>query len=470
MARLVERVLIWLAALVTVAAVAAVILTFFPSRFAPLPWQHPGDDTTIDQRPAIDLAEQAIALGEEHSALRLAKRAALEDGSNAAVDNRAGNVALRAGSMSAAEHYYLAGERADRRYPWNFVALGQLYARQGKRQLAEAQLLAATAAAPDIPFIHYDLGAVELEDHRYGAALADFNVELKMSPAYKPAMIGRARALENIERRSVASVSHQRAAAHPVAATSRSHLPRTLGAPKRRISLARRSSRTALVTQSHRISRATVAPQPTEDHTIDARRYVISIVQDVRFTRALPAADPRQSTAELQRKLEGALASMPLDIETALQVGTAALLSGRPALASTAFGALSKAAPRDWRGPYLDGLTAQADGDSQLARTLFGIAISRRPRSEAYTSLAVADLESGDTAAAALNSDKAVSIDPAYEPGRFLAGMVDLLQGDVREAKSNLSAAVTLGGAPSRTNDFLNALDERVGQAGAPSE
>jgi tetratricopeptide (TPR) repeat protein len=198
----------------------------------------------------------------------------------------------------------------------------------------------------------------------------------------------------------------------------------------------------------------------------DARGYLLDVTQELDFTRALPAADSSQSTAALRSSLVDALARKPIDVNSVLQIGTAALLSGRMPLASAAFNAASDAAPSDWRGPYFAGLTAQASGDSAQAQTLFNTALGRQPRAEAYTSLAAVALDAGDAATAAVDARRAVSINPSYEPGRFVAGMLDLIQQDVRGAQSNLAAAQALGGAPSRTAYFLDALHDIVGSAG----
>ncbi len=91
------------------------------------------------------------------------------------------------------------------------MALGQLYEREGKKEVADEQLRAASAAAPDQAFIHYDLGVVEMQEGLYAAALADFETELKRSPTYRPAMIGRAEALEKMGRKGEAVALYRKA-------------------------------------------------------------------------------------------------------------------------------------------------------------------------------------------------------------------------------------------------------------------
>lgn len=499
MARLIERILVWVAALITVAAVVAVIVNFVPGSSGLFGWLHSGPETAPGELSAIDRAEAALARGDGSGALHWAGRAVTENSSDAGVDNRAGNVALRLGDQRAAERYYLAGESADIHYPWNFVALGQLYARQGKQQLADGQLRAASVSAPDLPFVHYDLGIVELQEHLYAAALADFDAELKRSPTYRPATIGRAEALDKMGRRGEAVAMYRRAGvnqgkgnvkppklvvaplASPTPVPSPSLAPSPSPSPPSKVVLFRAPSPTPTAARATPLRPAASAqtpaiiavrppwatapsnhvaatPKPLGEVAIEARSYVLGVGQDLSFTRALPATDPSLSTAELRTALQSALARKPMDEDGALRIGTAALLSGRLAMASNAFAAVTDGAPRDWRGPYLAGLTAQANGDIQLARASFNAAISRQPRAEAYTSLALASLQDGDTPSAAADARQATALDPSYEPGRFVAGMIDLIQSDVRGAQTNLAAAVALGGAPSRTSYFLNAL------------
>ncbi len=211
----------------------------------------------------------------------------------------------------------------------------------------------------------------------------------------------------------------------------------------------------------------TTTAKPLSEVLADARGYLLDVTQELDFTHALPAADSSQPTATLRSNLVDALAHKPIDVDSVLQIGTAALLSGRMPLAAAAFNAASDGAPRDWRGPYFAGLTAQASGEMGQARTLFNNALAREQRAEIYTSLAAVALDGGDSATAASDARRAVQINPSYEPGRFVAGMLDLIQSDVRGAQSNLAAAQALGGAPSRTAYFLNALHDIVGAAGA---
>jgi tetratricopeptide (TPR) repeat protein len=502
LAQLIERILVWVAALVTVAALVAVILNSMPPNFLGLHFRR--SQPAPGGAAAIDLAEQAVARNDPAKALKLAAQAVKDNPNDASIANRAGNVALRADDPKDAELYYREGESADPRYPWNFVALGQLYEREGKKDLADAQLRVATATAPDQPFIHYDLGVVELEEGLYAAALADFNTELQRSPTYRPAMIGRAEALEKLGRRGEAVAFYRKAGVpakqrvadrprltvKPIAAPTPSPPPSPVATPAPALAAVatpafansrKQLARAAAPTHAPKAVRSAAAraPTPSPQASVivataptatatplsivsdDAKNYLLDVTQDLGFTQTLPAADSSQSTAALNTKLNFALASRPPNVEEMLSVGSAALLSGRIALASRAFTAASQAAPGDWRGPYFAGLTAQADGDLLQAKNFFSSALQRNPRAEVYTSLAVVDLQNDDVDAAATNAARAAQVNPAYEPGRFVAGMIALIQSDILTARSNLTAAQALGGAPSRTAYFLAAISQK---------
>ncbi len=193
----IERVAIVLACLIALAALAAFAISIVAPRSLDRLGLHQGDpasSSALSGSVAADLdrAEEALFKGDVDAAKRLSAQAMTRDSTDAQADFRAGNVALRAGDAAAARADYSLGESADRRNPWNFVALGQLYAREGKLAQADAQLRAASASGPSLQFLHYDLGAVELREGLYAAALADFEAELRSSPAYAPARAGRA--------------------------------------------------------------------------------------------------------------------------------------------------------------------------------------------------------------------------------------------------------------------------------------
>ena len=520
MARIIERILVWVAILIAAAALVAIAVTFLPALKLPatfdkpIAWLRAHQPGNAD-RPAIERAENLMAAGDTGGALKAADQAVSENPGDASIANRAGNVALRAGDQNAAERYYLAGESADRHYAWNFVALGQLYARKGDRERADAQLRAASVADPGMAFVHFDLALVELDEHLYAAALADFESELKISPDFKPAVIGRAEALERMGRRGEALALYKRAGvsssagkraalkAQPLVqpspsptaiALASSPTPAPTVTPSKR-PLKKRSGGTSITIaqstpeptptpalppwasppagsenggETTPIPAPTVAPKPLRAVIADARSYLQGVGQDLNFTQALPRADPNQPTVALQSKLNAQLSKHNTDIEGALSTGSAALLSGRLEIAASAFRQVADDAPRDWRGPYLAGLTSQAQGDTGRARTWFTEALAREGRPEPYTSLAILDINDGDMAAASADARKAAAIDPTYEPGRFVAGMIDLVQANVRAAQSNLQAAIALGGAPSRTQYFVNALQQSVGEATLP--
>ncbi|MBC5824818.1 MAG: PASTA domain-containing protein [Candidatus Eremiobacteraeota bacterium] len=220
----IERMFIVIALLVAIAAAGAYALSIFrPQAFARLPFlqrdasrysaqaNSPSDD--------LDRAEEALFRGDTESAKRLSAAAMANDSSDAGSDYRAGNVALRGGDLAAAQADYTLGESADRRNPWNFIALGQLYARQGKLAEADAQLRAASASGASLQFLHYDLGAVELREGLYAAALADFEAELRRSPMYGPARSGRVMALARLRGLALTGVAGRKVNGAPVSGT-----------------------------------------------------------------------------------------------------------------------------------------------------------------------------------------------------------------------------------------------------------
>jgi tetratricopeptide (TPR) repeat protein len=503
----IERLLVWLAGLVAAAAIVAVAVTTLPELFPQVSWLHRGP-AGGHAPSSIDDAEQALAAGNRAAALADARQAVQENPGDAVIDNRAGNVALRAGDAAAAERYYRAGEDADAHYPWNFVELGQLYEREGKKELADAQLRVAAAAAPDEPFIHYDLGVVEMEEGLYAAALADFETELRRSPTYRAAMIGRAEALEKLGKRGEALALYRKvgvgtaagasvrpklqvrqlSAPHPASPSPAASAP-ALAGPTARPAHHHRATATkfhlkvgpASPTPPEVAAAAAsppgrppwetpqpqvgLAPGPGSSVTptlaAQARSYVLDVTQDLGFTHTLPDVDANQSTESLRTKLNFAVMAKPPDVASILRVGAAALLSGRVDLAETAFQSAADLAPADWRGPYFAGLTAQAQGEMDTAAGLFARALLRAQRAEIYTSLAVVDAQRGNFSRAATEAAQAVALNPSYEPARFLAGMFDLMQADLRGAQANLQAAQALGGAPARTAYFLSAASAK---------
>jgi len=190
----IERILGWVAAVALLLAIAALVITYVPGV---QPWFDKIVATIPRATPAptIDDAQEALDKGDPAQADRIATAVVAADSSDATVDNHAGNIAVRAGDDAAAEHAYQLGEAADDKNPWNYVALGELYARQSKFPLADTQLRAALTTVPDAQFLHYDLGVAELREHLAQSALADFEAELKKSPGYLPALEGRAEAL-----------------------------------------------------------------------------------------------------------------------------------------------------------------------------------------------------------------------------------------------------------------------------------
>lgn len=514
-----RQVLVWVAIVVVVVAAAGatfVNLAGGPQVLQPLlsrlqlpasPWHPFGGGSNAS---TIDAAEQALARGDFVQARRLADKAVNESASDAQVLNRAGNVAVQTDDDALGERAYSLGESADAQYPWNFVELGQLYAREGKVPQADAHLRAAVGLAPDAQFLHFDLGVVELREHLYAAALADFEAELHRSPKYAPAIAGRAEALKNLGRGAEAALALRGTGARPkgplqlqrvqtpapraspkptptpepTAEPSPSPSPTRLAQatpkptpkakPKPKASantvvaaagISSNADRGSLSTSGEPLLRPVKTPVPTKtpaallaDLAADGKSYLLGVARDLNFTHALPAADPDQSTKDLETKLDAAARGPKVDIEAMLRVGTSALLSGRFSLASTAFVRASEAAPSDWRGPYLAGLVAQARGDLVAAQAMFKDAVARGNRPEAYTSLSVIALQQGSDAVAYDNARRAVALDPGYEPGRFVLGILAMGQADTSTAERNLAAAAALGGSPARTQYFLTAL------------
>ena len=446
---------------------------------------------------SIDDAEHAMDAGEAKRALTITAAVVSRQSDDAQVDLRAGNVAVRAGDPQSAEHYYQLGESADSHNPWNFIELGELYARQNRYSDADAQLRSAMNIAPTTQFLHYDLGVVELAEHLNDAALVDFQAELKRSPGYGPAISGERQALIAMGRKPPRQIALVRPSPSPRPAPSASPgaspspaatatptptpAPTASPTPLPLASIAVPSP-TAAPAHTPRPKKprptpaATVAPTPVPTSTpvvatrptplpmtdlaADAKSYVLGVGSDIGFTGDLPAGDPSISTAALAARINAAKASSS-GAASLLQSGAAALRSGRLTLALSAFLAASSQAPTDWRAPYCAGLTAQAQGNFSSARDYFSEAVGRGGGSPALVGLAVADLEEGDDGSAISNAQQAASSDPNYEPGRFVAGMLSIVAADVPGAESNLAAAVSLGGAPERTQYFLDAVRQR---------
>jgi len=194
-----ERVLVWIALVALVLAIIALGFTFLPggpALLAHITASLPQAAAT----PSIDDAQNALDAGDTATAKRIAAQVVAANPSDASTDSHAGNIAERAGDDAAAARDYQAGEAADAHDPWNFVALGELLARQGRYTQADAQLRAALTVAPTAQFLHYDLGVVELHERLADAALADFTAELRRSPGYRPALAGRVQALQELGR------------------------------------------------------------------------------------------------------------------------------------------------------------------------------------------------------------------------------------------------------------------------------
>ncbi len=507
MANTIERVLGWVALVALVLAIGALAITFVPGGqdwWAQItaPFANPSG------KPTIDDAQAALDSGDAAGANKIAAQVVAADASDASVDNRAGNIAERAGDERAAAHDYAAGEAADDRNPWNFVALGELYAREGDYSQADTQLRAALSIVPDAQFLHYDLGTVELHEGLTQPALADFEAELKRTPDYQPALIGKAQALGLLGRPLEAAQARKLALAAPkpspstiavpspspsvVASPSPAPSPSVKPSPAASPSPTPRPTASASPTPTAAPSKRPASPPPSPSPVVVAHRavvarpaatpslpsptptpgrlplsiadlaseakgYLFSVASDPNFTRALPFADPTQSIAQLKSAI------LKGSIEDVLSAGTAAMLSHHFALAQSAFTTATDEAPNDWRGPYLAGINAQQRGDQAAARIFFTQAASRGGQAPVYVSLAVADVAEGDDSGGLDAARHAQRIAPDFAPASFTAGMIDILLADVPSAENELAVAANASGAPDRTSYFLTTLREREG-------
>ena len=99
MARIIERILVWVAVLIAAAALVAIAVTFLPALKLPatfdkpIAWLRAHQPGNAD-RPAIERAENLMAAGDTAGALKAADQAVSENPVDATIANRAGNVAL----------------------------------------------------------------------------------------------------------------------------------------------------------------------------------------------------------------------------------------------------------------------------------------------------------------------------------------------------------------------------------------
>jgi len=489
----IERIVIRLALVVVILAAAAGIFSVTPLGRGYLERMAGNTNCEPNCSSPLDQAEAALQRGDLTAARQLASQALTDGPPDPNVDYRAGNVQLGAGDETAAAGAYVSGERHGPTYPWNFIALGQLYAREGKSLEADANLRAAVGLAPKMQFLHYDLGAVELREGLAAAAQADFEAELMLSPSYQPAIQGKAQAAAMAGHRALAvrlfpSASPRKVAlARPLPRPSATLGIQVLVAPSPSPTPTPQPTATPTTTPTiaptptptpapaatriaHKVVHKTVAstaghlpsliPKPIVSSSPppdlagiagDARGYLLGVAQDLSFTRALPEADTSDSPAQLETKIATARSKSDL-----LRFGTGALLQGDLGAASSAFSTAESLYPSDWQPAYLAGLTAQARGDDASARSLFAMAARIGERPEPYTSLAIEALSSGDVSGALVYARRAGEIDPSYEPARFTAGILAILSANAPLARSELRAAIALGGAPDRTGYFFN--------------
>jgi Flp pilus assembly protein TadD len=489
----IERIVIRVAIVVVAIAAVAIIVSVTPFGRATLARMTAGTSSCEPNCTSpIDQAEAALSRGDLKAAKNFAAQAVADTAADASVYYRAGNVELGASDEKAAEADYLAGEHHGPTYPWNFIALGQLYAREGNSLGADANLRAAVGIAPTMQFLHYDLGAVELREGLGAAALSDFAAELKLTPGYKPAIQGMADAaamarahgalavgLGPVSPSKLAKKVHPSpkptatlaikpliapsptpaptATPTPVPTPTETPTPTPVPAPTptriahkaphkivaRAVTPPKKSNPTPLASSSPPPNLASIAS--------DARGYLLGVAQDLSFTRALPQADTADSPSQLEAKI-----ALAHDKAELLRLGTGALLQGDLGAAATAYSTAERLNPTDWQPAYLAGLTAQARGDDASARALFATAARIGGRPEPNTSLAIEALSGGDIATAMAYARRAAALDPSYEPARFVAGMLAILSANAPLARTELRAAIALGGAPDRTGYFFN--------------
>jgi tetratricopeptide (TPR) repeat protein len=511
LADLVERILTRIAiVVVALIAVGAVIELTPPLRDRVQGWlaglQAEPADATIDD------AEHAMDAGDPKKALNIAQSVVARDSSDANVDLRAGDLAIRAGDNASAEKFFALGEGADAHDAWNFVELGELFARENRYGDADAQLRAALNIAPTAQFLHYDLGVVELAENLNAAALQDFQAELQRTPGYAPAQAGRQRALAAMHMKpgTAIALGALKPPPKPSPAASRAPSPApspsaTAGStptpqptatatatptplPLATVAIPKATPVVTLAVPKHHVVKPAVhsvlpiatakptplpspspslppvhTPEPLADLASDAKSYLLGVGSDIGFTGALPDGDPSLPSAVIQSRIDDAKAGGG-QVGPLLQAGSSALRSGRLTLALAAFDAATTVAPSDWRGPYCAALTDEADGNFPFARDAFSEAVTRGAGAPAYVGLAIADLDDGDDASAYANAQRAAQADPSYEPGRFTAGMLAIVSADAPAAERELDAAIYLGSAPARTQYFLSAVRQREDQ------
>ncbi len=298
--------------------------------------------------------------------------------------------------MQAAAAAFLSGEYADSTFVDNFQALIDLYLRQKNFAGADVQLHQLIAFHPALKNLHYQLGEVQRAEHLDKLALASYETELKLNPGYKPAIDGRDAALKALGPSSAATVAG--------------------------------------------------------DIPNYASAYLLEVSQDFSFAWPLPDQYSSADPAKLESALTGA------SVETQLSVGSTALQTGQLDIATRAFNAASANDPKDWRAPYLAGLTARTAGDGAGARAGFDEALKRAARPEPLIQLAVVELDAGDTRAANTSARRALELDRSNAISAFVAGMLAIVASDTETAERDLALSLSLGGSPERTAFFLDAI------------
>ena len=85
-------------------------------------------------------------------------------------------------STRAAEQAFQSAEAANPSNAASFAALADLYANQGRYELADTNYRAALTVVPTSASLHYRLGILELKEHLYAAAINDLRFAARANP------------------------------------------------------------------------------------------------------------------------------------------------------------------------------------------------------------------------------------------------------------------------------------------------
>jgi hypothetical protein len=146
--------------------------------------------TTGPAALTIAEADAALQRGDRKAALSQAQAAVNLAPLDATVVQRAGQIARDAGDLRAAQQDFTLAEIAAPRNAASYVALSDIFVREGKPRAAEAPLRFGLVRNPHAPMLHYNLALLELSRGDERDAVNDFRAEPKTSPVYGAAQIG----------------------------------------------------------------------------------------------------------------------------------------------------------------------------------------------------------------------------------------------------------------------------------------